>query len=148
MTQKSIALVLLLAFLIGLVGCATNKPAYTPPPPSLAEQLDALFRNDHEQWRNRIEQFLSSGKASNLPSRHLVHAVQEFNEVHTRDQCLEAAFLYMRNKAKAKGRLDGEDRKLFSAFVEYVLKHRDAHSMNRVKDLCRLLEDEICQEFR
>lgn len=147
MTQKSIVLILLLTFFIGFLGCATKKAPYTPPPPSLAEQLDALYRNDHKQWRNKMEEFLSSGK-TNLPSRHLVHAVQDFNDADTKDQCLEAAFLYMRNKAKAKGRLDGNDRKLFSAFVEYVLKHHDTYSMGRVKDLCRLVDDEICQEFR
>lgn len=147
MTQKSIVLILLLTFFIGFMGCATKKASYTPSPPSLAEQLDALYRNDHEQWRNKMEEFLSSGK-TNLPSRHLIYAVQEFNDVDTKDQCLEAAFLYMHNKAKAKGGLYGDDRKLFAAFVEYVLKHHDAYSMDHVKKLCMLLDDEICHELK
>ena len=147
MTQKSIILILLLTFFIGLMGCATKKAPYTPSSPSLAEQLDALYRNDHKQWRNKIEQFLSLNK-TNLPSRHLIYAVQEFNDVDTKEQCLAAAFLYMHNKAKAKGRLYGDDRKLFSAFVEYVLKHHDTYSMDRVKELCLLVDDEICHELR
>ncbi|MCP4109870.1 MAG: hypothetical protein GY749_30850 [Desulfobacteraceae bacterium] len=164
MNKKYLALALFLAVLIGFTGCVPKKQVvYVPPPeplkpkpepkpapppqPSLEEQLDDIYKSDYEKWRQKMEQLITSEKTG-LPTRHLLFAVQEFNDERTRDLCIDASFMYMRNKIQENERLEGNDQKLFSEFVEYALKSPEPHAMNRVKSLCRFINDEICRELR
>ncbi|CAN2042939.1 hypothetical protein GMMP15_90077 [Candidatus Magnetomoraceae bacterium gMMP-15] len=153
MKNKGIIFVIFITFMAWIVGCITDdtiyyaeepyRPAKVKSAPSLAKQLDGLYQKNYDQWKNKMRQIVLSGN-DNIPSRHLIRAVQEFNSVSTRKQCLEAAFLYLKNKAKAQQRLRGDDRELFQVFTEYVIKHPESRAMNRVKGICALISDDIC----
>jgi hypothetical protein len=151
MAIKRVTLIVLFS-LVAAVGCTTKEISYVPPPstpapPSLAKQLDNLFKKDHNKWREQMSQLLTSGK-TNLPVRHLAHAIREFNGNETKKLCLEAAYLYLRNTAGLNGgKLTPSDRKLFRSYVEYALKSPDTYAMRRVKSLCRLIQDMACREL-
>ncbi len=146
---KVLAMAFAAVLLMVSLGCGGREVRRIAPPvaPSLAERLDELYRNAPMQWESTMRQLIAS-EDPQIPQRHLVAAIKEFNDVKTQRECLGAAFLYLDKEASASRSFAPDDRQLFTTYVEYVLKHPDNSSMNNVKSLCRKVQDGICQGLR
>jgi hypothetical protein len=147
MNFKKYSLIFIIVASFGFSGCAIKNMGHPPAIFNLDKHLDSLYHDDYSQWKIEIEQCISSGD-KNLPSRHLVHAIKEFNDVRTIDQCLDATFLYLSNVTETNKVFNGPDLELFSSYVEYVLSHPNAADYTlRLKHLCRSANGDICKEL-
>ena len=161
MNKKLLVLSAMLVICFVFTGCAKkkiisnyNRPKPPkiitkpkPPKPTLAEQLDKLYQNKPSEWKKQMQAMIIDEK-SDLPIKHLGYAIQEFNNNDTRDICLTASYLYLKNRAKETGSLTGGDYKLFKEFVEYSLTHPVSRTDERIRRICRFIKDPICQELQ
>ncbi len=137
-----IAIFLILGFLFS--ACSLHRQAPPPPPPSLGERLDRLYREDRLAWRQEIERLLVE-KGVAIPPKHLALALKHFNRRPQERLCLEAAWRYLRTKARS-GTLSAADRELFRAYAEKALSGGSALMNRRLRDLCVYLEEEpVCR---
>ena len=114
----------------------------------LSIQLDQLYHLNRNEWQNKMQYLVLSGK-DEIADRHLVQAIYSFNRLKDRKVCLEAAYLYLKKKAKSGGGIfQKDDRQLFSKFIEYTLRNPDAFDITRINVMCKNIQDNICDELR
>ena len=103
---KVFAMAFAAVLLMVSLGCGGREVRQVEPPvsPSLSERLDQLYKNDPLQWENTMRQLIA-GEDPQIPQRHLVAALKEFNDVRTKKECLKAAYLYLDKEASAGGDL-------------------------------------------
>ena len=130
-----------LALILGLFlsACSLHRGETPPPPPTLGERLDQLYREDRLAWRQEIERLLYKEEA--IPPKHLALAIKYFNHQRQKDLCLEATWRYLQAKAR-NGSLSQADRQLFRLYAEKALSGGSALMNRRLHDLCVYLEEE------
>ena len=140
--MRKIVVLLILGFLF--TACSFHREPSFPPPPSLGERLDQLYREDRLAWRQEMERLLAEEGVA-IPPKHLALALKHFNRSPQERLCLEAAWRYLRTKARSES-LSSADRELFRAYAEKALSGGSSLMNQRLQDLCVYLEEEpVCR---
>ncbi len=149
--MKKLSLLAVFLMIVSACAPATKEvyvPAAEPPPPSMESILTHLYNQDLGKWRAKMKAMIEE-ENKDIPERHLVIALKDFNRQETRETCMGAAWLYLEGKAGENGVLTGADHELFSRFVSRGLQGTDSKSMERIESICRFLKDEpICAQMR
>jgi len=154
MRTKTINFMILIFFSLFCFSCIstthverTNQSDFTKPLPSLLMQLNDLYQQNQGQWKQKMNDLILSGHPD-IPLQHLIHAIDAFNRLQDRKVCLEASFMYLKQKAVFSRSFKDEDRLLFSKLSEYAIRTPDAFDISRIQILCENVRDSICDELR
>ena len=149
MKKRAFLVLALILFMLTQIGCVASSKKVGPvvvASPSLSEQLDNLYAQDPDGWTYRMERLLES-KHLEIPPKHLIYALEAFNSQKTGKSCLDAAYLYLRSRVDAGKSLNGTDKDLFTAYMEFALTHPQYRALEDAEQLCIHCNEPLCKEL-